>query len=211
VGVAGGGGVPSRVTTLHYKFFRQMPTGSEYSCSMSPADRDKHDHFLRLYVENEQALRGFVRSLVPTLEDAREVMQETAALLWRKFDQLDSPENFPRWAFGVARLEALTFRRDQARDRHVFSEDLMRLLEAEAEEAAGQSDREERALERCLQKLPQAQRKLIETVYVGGARIDEMARDSGRTPMALYKVLHRVRMALADCVRMTLQGEEGVA
>lgn len=178
---------------------------------MSPADRDKHNLFLHHYVENEESLRGFVRSLVPTLEDAREVMQETAALLWRKFDDLDSPENFRRWAFGVARLEALTFRRDRARDRHVFSENLMRLLDAEAEEAANRSDREERALEHCLQKLPQAQRTLIETVYVGGARIDEMARDAGRTPMALYKVLHRVRMALADCVRMTLEAEEGVA
>ena len=204
----------SRVGWSNWKsshFFRQMVSDAECSCEMTAPDRDKHDHFLRLYVENEEALRGFVRSLVPTLEDAREVMQETAALLWRKFDELDSQDNFRRWAFGVARLEALTFRRDQARDRHVFSEDLMRLLEAEAEEAAGQSDHEERALERCLQKLPQAQRTLIETVYVGGARIDEMARDSGRTPMALYKLLHRVRMALADCVRMTLAAEEGVA
>jgi RNA polymerase sigma-70 factor (ECF subfamily) len=178
---------------------------------MTPSDHDKHDHFLRLYVENEEALRGFVRSLVPTLEDAREVMQEVAALLWRKFDDLDSPENFRRWAFGVARLEALTFRRDRARDRHVFSEDLIRLLEAEAEESAGQSDREERALEQCLKKLPQAQRSLIETVYVGGARIDEMARAAGRTPMALYKMLHRTRMALADCIRMSLESEEGAA
>lgn len=178
---------------------------------MTPSDRDQHDQFLRLYVENEEALRGFVRSLVPTLEDAREVMQETAALLWRKFDELDSQENFRRWAFGVARLEALTFRRDQARDRHFFSEDLIRLLETEAEEAAGESEREQRALEQCLKKLPQAQRALIETVYLGGARIDEMARDSGRTPMALYKLLHRVRMALADCVRSTLASEEGLA
>jgi hypothetical protein len=38
-----------------------------------------------------------------------------------------------------------------------------------------------------------------------------MAQDSGRTPMALYKVLHRMRMALADCVRMTLEQEEGLA
>ena len=42
---------------------------------MDPVDRDNHDQFLRLYVENEEALRGFVRSLVPTLDDAREVMQ----------------------------------------------------------------------------------------------------------------------------------------
>ena len=65
---------------------------------MDPADRDKNDQFLRLFVENEEALRGFVRSLVPTLEDAREVMQETAAVLWRKFEEVDSPGDFRRWA-----------------------------------------------------------------------------------------------------------------
>ncbi len=92
---------------------------------MTPSDHDKHDQFIRLYVENEESLRGFVRSLVPTLEDAREVMQETAAVLWRKFDELHSLEDFRRWAFGVARFEALAFRRDRARDRHVFSEDLI--------------------------------------------------------------------------------------
>jgi RNA polymerase sigma-70 factor (ECF subfamily) len=37
-------------------------------------------------------------------------MQETAALLWRKFDELDSQDNFRRWAFGVARLEAQSVR-----------------------------------------------------------------------------------------------------
>jgi RNA polymerase sigma-70 factor (ECF subfamily) len=178
---------------------------------MDPADRDKNDQFLRLFVENEETLRGFVRSLVPTLEDAREVMQETAAVLWRKFDDLDSEDNFRRWAFGVARMEAMTFRRDRARDRHVFSEDLIRLLEAEAEEAAESHEREEQALASCLKKLPAAQRELVEAAYAAGARIDEMARASGRTPMALYKVLHRTRVALADCIRMTLEREEGMA
>ena len=42
---------------------------------------DSHDSFLHLYVECEESLRGFVRSLLPTLEDEREVMQETAAVL----------------------------------------------------------------------------------------------------------------------------------
>lgn len=52
---------------------------------MESSDRQQHDRFLRLFVENEVALRGFVRSLVPTLEDAREVMQETAAVPVAKF------------------------------------------------------------------------------------------------------------------------------
>lgn len=174
---------------------------------MVPTDRDNHDQFLRLFVENEESLRGFVRSLVPTLEDAREVMQETAAVLWRKFDQLDSPEEFRRWAFGVARFEALAFRRDRARDRHVFSDELIAMLEDEAAEAGEQSRREERALESCLEKLPKAQRELVEVAYAPGARIDQLARESGRTPMSLYKKLHRIRMALADCIDEFLERE----
>ena len=71
---------------------------------MEQKDLDNHDQFLRLYVDNEESLRGFIRSLVPSLEDAKEVMQGTAAVLWRKFEQLDSPDNFRRWAFGVARF-----------------------------------------------------------------------------------------------------------
>ncbi|MEM7012916.1 MAG: sigma-70 family RNA polymerase sigma factor [Verrucomicrobiota bacterium] len=178
---------------------------------MEDFDCDKHDQFLRLYVENEESLRGFVRSLVPTLEDAREVMQQTAAVLWRKFDDLDSPENFRRWAFGVARFEALAFRRDKARDRHVFGDELMSLLEEEAAAAGEESRSEERALEHCLQKLPKGQRGLVESAYAPGARIDEIAKQLGRTPMSLYKSLHRIRMALADCIGEWLKGEqEGV-
>jgi len=33
---------------------------------MTSSENEKHDRFLRLYVEHEGALRGFVRSLVPT-------------------------------------------------------------------------------------------------------------------------------------------------
>ncbi|MFN9951718.1 MAG: sigma factor, partial [bacterium] len=83
---------------------------------MTPAESERHDLFLRLYVEHEEALRGFVRSLVPTLEDAREVMQEVAAVLWKKFEALESIEDFRRWAFGVARFEAFNFNRARQRE-----------------------------------------------------------------------------------------------
>ena len=103
---------------------------------MTPSERERHDLFLRLYVQHEEALRGFVRSLVPTLEDAREVMQEVAAVLWRKFEEISSPDDFRRWAFGVARFEALDFLRSLRRDRQVFGEEAMKLLAKEAEESA---------------------------------------------------------------------------
>lgn len=178
---------------------------------MNQAERDKHDQFLRLYVENEESLRGFVRSLVFTLEDTREVMQDTAVVLWRKFEQLDSPDDFRRWAFGVARFEALAFRRDRARDRHVLSDDLIAMLEMEAADVGISRDFETEALQSCLAKLPDKHQSLVKTAYMDGTRIDEMARAAGKTPMSLYKTLHRIRMKLADCVRNYIKREQGLA
>jgi RNA polymerase sigma-70 factor (ECF subfamily) len=177
---------------------------------MSPDEQQRHDQFLQLYVAHEEALRGFVRGLVPTREDAREVMQETAAILWRKFGELTGPEEFRRWAFGVARFEALAFARDRARDRHVFSEELIEALAHEHEENADEFAAERVALERCVQKLDATQRALVREAYAPGARIGELAERSGRTAMALYKTLHRVRLALAECARRVL-AEEGLA
>jgi RNA polymerase sigma-70 factor, ECF subfamily len=173
---------------------------------MIPSERQRHDRFIRLYVANEESLRGFVRSLVPTREDAGEVMQEVAAVLWRKFDEQASDEDFRRWAFGVARFEALAFFRDRARDRHVFSDETIGLLAQEAESRADPLEAERRALDECLRKLPETQRALVTAAYAPGVRIDDLASSMGRTAMSLYKLLHRIRMTLIDCTGRSLQG-----
>ncbi|MCX7422806.1 MAG: hypothetical protein NT013_25160 [Planctomycetia bacterium] len=121
---------------------------------MTPLDFQRHDVFLLLYVAHEEALRAFVRTLVPTLEDSREVMQEVAAVLWRKFEDISSPDDFRSWAFGVARLEAPQYRRTRARDRHVFGDDVLQMLASAAEESADVFEAKRRALENCLGKLP---------------------------------------------------------
>lgn len=174
---------------------------------MTPSEYDRHDEFMHLYLPCEEALRGFVRSLVPTMEDAREVMQNVAAVLWRKFQDISSPDDFRRWAFGVARFEALDFLRSVRRDRHVFGEETMRLIAQEAEESAEVFAMERGALDECLKKLPDRQRILVSTAYASGVRIHELATQSGRSPMSLYKSLHRIRMALMDCIRSAIARE----
>lgn len=177
---------------------------------MTPQERERHDQFLRLYVGHEEALGGFVRALVPTKEDAREVMQEVAVVLWRKFDELSSLKDFRRWAFGVARMQALTLFRDRARDRHIFSEDLLELLAKEAADESDALEAERNALEECLGKLSLPQRTLVEAAYAPGIRMDALASRLGRTSMSLYKALHRIRLALMDCTERVLT-REGLA
>jgi RNA polymerase sigma-70 factor (ECF subfamily) len=172
---------------------------------MSRLDHNHHDEFLRLFMAYESNLRGFVRSLLFSHEEAREVLQNTAVVLWRKFEPGMSHEAFGRWAFGVARLEALIFRRDRARDRHVFGEDIYELLEHAAAARAQPRDDRRDALDACLRKLRSDQLALVMAAYAPDARIDEVARGIGRTAMAVYKSLHRIRIALAACIRETIQ------
>jgi RNA polymerase sigma-70 factor (ECF subfamily) len=169
---------------------------------VTDSEQQRHDLFLRLYVEHEESLRGFVRSLVPSLEDSREVMQDVAAVLWRKFEDITSMDDFRRWAFGVARFVAMEFLRTRRRDRHVFGDEALRLLAVASEESEDAFEAERRALNDCLRKLPEDQRKLVEEAYQPGVRMDELAARAGRSAMALYKSLHRIRIALMNCMRV---------
>ncbi|WP_395736138.1 sigma-70 family RNA polymerase sigma factor [Prosthecobacter sp.] len=168
-------------------------------------DEVQHSQFLRLYAANEAALHAFVRSVLPSLQEAADVMQEVAVVLWQKFAEADE---FRPWAFGVARNMVLRHLRSRARDRHVFDDELVNQLldEAAAMEQRHLTQRE--ALTTCLQKLPEVQRKLALTAYTKGTRMDELAVQRGQTPMALYKLLQRIRQVLLECVRRTLTQEE---
>ncbi|TWU38710.1 RNA polymerase sigma factor [Novipirellula aureliae] len=174
---------------------------------MENSDREQHDQFLRFFMEHEESLRLFVRSLLFNQEECREVMQEAAVVLWRKFDDSMDSIAFRRWAFGVARMEALTFRRDRARDRHTFGDDVVQLLEQTAQAETALLQRERNALGKCVEKLPADQRELVGSAYEPGVKKSELARKLGWTPMALYKKLHRIRMQLMDCTERELASE----
>ena len=170
-----------------------------------PSEPPQHDQFLRLYAEHEVALHTFVRSLLPTRQEASEVMQEVIVALWQGFD---SAEQFRPWAFGVARNLVRMHLRRRVRDRHVFDDDLVNRLADMAMHQSSQHLGEREALEGCLQKLPATQRDLVLTAYTKGTRIDDLAQRRGQTPMSLYKLLHRIRQALLDCVERTIAREE---
>jgi RNA polymerase sigma-70 factor (ECF subfamily) len=139
--------------------------------------------------------------------DANDVMQEVAVVLWQKFGEYATSEDFRRWAFGVARFKVLSWQRDRMRDRHLFGTELTELLATEAEIDAGRLERQREALRFCLEKLPEEQRRLMDAAYAPGARIDELARCAGQTAMAVYKRLHRIRIALVECTRAVMRKE----
>ncbi len=166
-----------------------------------------HEQFLMLFAEHETAIRAYVRRLVPTRHDAADVMQSVVLVLWRKFRELDHADHFRKWAFGVARFEALAWLRDKARDRLVLADDVLQTVARESARDEERLSAQREALESCLEKLPPKQRTTILAAYAPDAAIQEVARHSGRTIMAFYQWLHRMRVQLLECTRKALQTE----
>ncbi|MFK5922859.1 MAG: sigma-70 family RNA polymerase sigma factor [Verrucomicrobiota bacterium] len=167
-----------------------------------------YEQFVTLFTRSEPALRAFIRSLLPSWEDAVEVMQNTSLVLWRKFDTFDQNTEFLKWAFVVARFEVLKYRRTIARDRHVFDEDLVNRLAVESAEESDHLEAERRALQTCLAKLPTNQQDLLKAAYEPGTKIKDLARQIGKSATALYKSLNRTRQMLLTCIEQTVAKEK---
>lgn len=175
---------------------------------MKETPHEQHDRFLWLFMEHEESLRVYVRSLLLTREESREVMQEVAVVLWRKFDAEMTSQDFGRWAYGVARMEVLAFRRDRARDRHMFGEAVQEMLAQTILDNSGSLEAERNALDHCLQKLPEKSRRLVQAAYAPGVKINQLSQEMGCTAMTLYKSLHRIRVMLMSCTARVLSVEE---
>ena len=165
----------------------------------------EHAEFLRLYSENEVALRAYVRSMLPSRQEASEVMQEVIVTLWQKFE---SASEFRPWAYAVARSKVLMHLRRRSRDRHVFDGDLVEKLAERQTHSVQRHAMQRDALDSCLQKLPTDTRELVLKAYARETSIQSLAESRGETPMSLYKKLHRIRQMLLECVRSTLAREE---
>jgi RNA polymerase sigma-70 factor (ECF subfamily) len=136
-----------------------------------------------------------------------EVVQQTSVVLWRKYGDFEPGTDFQIWACTIARFEVLKYRRARARDRHLFGEELISLLAEEGAEETARRERERRALDDCIQRLPPRQRELIERCYGGGMSIKEAAQSLGRSPTSLYKALDRIRLMLLKCIEGSLAQE----
>ena len=194
----------------HYnRTIATLPSSQRHTTAMESSD-SRQIRFIKLYTAHELAIRAYVRTLVPSRDDVEEVMQEIAVVLWKKFADFSTGEDFRKWAFAVTRFEALAWLRDRARDRLVFNHDVIEMVAQEAESRADYHQKQREALEDCLKKLPAHQRDLVNQAYHPGARIDLLAENRGQSAMSLYKILQRIRAALLECTRQNLL-EEGLA
>jgi RNA polymerase sigma-70 factor (ECF subfamily) len=174
---------------------------------MSDETRDPLE-FSELLREGRSRIFGYLLALVQNLADAEDLYQQTALLLWEKYDQYTPGTDFGSWATTVAHYTALNFLRRQSRRRVLFSEAAFtRLAAIQSELKSSDCTARSDALDQCVAALPAAERRLVQLRYQGDRSIEQIAQGDGRTVGAVYTALSRIRKSLLACIERRLAKE----
>ncbi len=160
---------------------------------------------MRLFLQAERELLRYVMALVPNVTDARDVVQETAAALWKAADKYDPGKPFVPWACRFALNEARMFLRSSARRRRFLDEEVAVLVASQRVEIAAALDARREHLRECLGQLPEQHQELVRGYYFDEETIESLARRQGRGTEAIYKALQRIRQALHHCIQRKQQ------
>lgn len=169
-------------------------------------DNAKHDEFMRLFSQHSRRIFDFISTLVLSTSDAEEVFQNTSLVLWKKFDSYDPNGSFYAWGCKIAYLEVLLLRRSNKR-LQILSEDLLTALADEMIDRAEQLNARQKALEACLAKLQDEDKKLVEARYFRKQKPKEMAAAEGISVHAIYRAFVRIHASLRKCVEKSLAKE----
>ena len=167
--------------------------------------------FLRQFMAEERALLRFIMRYVPSVADARDVLQETLVTLWAKRSDFDATREFLPWACGIARHKVREFWRRKPRWQAFAEHDLMTLIDTRREEISGGLSLRAEKLRDCVAKLPPEQRASLTRYYNDEESVDSIALREGRTPDAVYKMLQRTRRVLLECVERGLRNDHATA
>jgi len=180
-----------------------MDTESDHPAAKSAAQQD----FLRVFLANEREIFRYVAALVPPIADAQAIVQETAVVLWEKFDQYDASRPFAPWACRFALNIARQWMARRQRWKALLDGGLAEQLALRRQQLRSEFDARLAHLDHCLQRLPEKQRSLVDGYYFQQLGVETLAQQARRTVDAVYKALQRIRRQLRDCIERSLREE----
>lgn len=170
-------------------------------------NQDKTELFLSLLMANQRSISSYISILVPCFEDANDILQETIAVMWKKFDQYAAGTDFAAWGVKIAYFLILHYRRDKTKKIVFFNEDLFSQINAVAEQKYGQSDEKLKALRSCIGKLDMPERHILELKYEMNNSVRSIAQRLGKSIQSTYRLFSKVHLLLHNCILRQLLEE----
>ena len=172
------------------------------------AKTEANDEFLQLFFRHQMQLYGYIVSLIPKVADAQDVFQETAAVMWKKFETFESGTNFLAWGTRIAYLNVLHYYRRLNSQKVVFDSDAMENISSRMMKKMDQVPDRIEALQQCMDTLPTDQKYLVKLRYEKALSAKEVASQIGKTLSSVHKALSRIHLRLQRCVQLRIAGWE---
>jgi len=160
--------------------------------------------FFELFMTSQNKLYAYILSSVHNYADASDLHQETATVMWQKFDQFEQGTNFLAWGVSIARNIVRNHFRSRNRSRLQFDDHLMQRIEDETISRLDSDDVRMDSLRKCFEKLSDANRLLIKLRYEEGMTVKSIATRFGKPLQGMYKFMARLQDSLLQCVEKTI-------
>jgi RNA polymerase sigma-70 factor (ECF subfamily) len=165
--------------------------------------------FTRLLKENQTRIHVYIRVFVPHCADADDILQETALVMWRKFDTYIMGSDFAAWGVRIARNFVMKFNQRRFDKRVKFSSDIVRLLEETAVMDVDERDDDRaEAIQQGLARLSEADAELLALKYKKGYTVVKIAQRTGRPLQGLYKAMARIHKTLMNNVQIQVKAQD---
>jgi RNA polymerase sigma-70 factor (ECF subfamily) len=155
--------------------------------------------------ENADMLWAFLMSMVRDRTTADDLFQETNLTAWRNLEKYDRSLPFGPWLRGIAGKLVLAHRRKAGRRAVTYCDaESLELLEAHYRRIAAAPgdtwDDKLEALRKCLERLAEPARQVIDLYYSRGLNCEQIAQQVGQSLESIKKRLQRARGLLSECV-----------
>ncbi len=175
------------------------------------SDDNRHNkstkQFLNLLMANQGRILSYIGTLVPNYQDADDIMQETASLMWEKFDQYEIGTDFAAWGVKIAYYNVLRYRRKKGKEKIHFSDQLFEQVREITEKKCSNLDQKVEALHSCIKKLEEKDRSLLRARYELNQTAKSVAQRTGKSLQTVYRSLGRVHHILYRCINRFLSGQ----
>ena len=164
--------------------------------------------FVELLLPNQRRIQAFILTLVPNINDAEDIYQETVSEMWSKFESFTVGTDFIAWAVTIAKYKVLTFISKQKRSKVHFNSQIIGILESQAMSKMNSVQKHFDMLEKCLKKLGTKEQLLLKLRYESDLTFQKISDRTGKSASAIHQLIANIHSKLALCIRRTLRLEE---
>ena len=173
-------------------------SGDNQSCGSA------NKQFLKCFLSARSKIKRFILFLSPDPSDAEDIFQETATLMWEKFDEFEDGTNFTAWGSKIAMNKVMEFRKRKRKAEIQFDQEVLEKIIEAWQGGFGAEDEKRSALWKCLMKLRESDRALIKARYERGITINQIAKETQTSVHTLYKKMGRIHENLRQCINQTM-------